>query len=158
MEWKTHRTFSMGWPRCLACSMTQEILEQVRGLHLPLGSYALFGSGPLGVRGLREMNDADIIVTREVFDTLRSSLDWTYECKANGSECLHRGDVEMFYGWAPGEWNVKKLITEAEIIEGLPFVKLEEVKHWKQMRNSKKDKMDLELIATYESKEKSPRL
>lgn len=154
MERKAHCAFSMGWPRCLTCSMTQEILEQVRGLHFPSGSYAVFGSGPLGVRGLREMNDADIIVTREVFETLRFSPDWTYERKANGSECSHRGDVEMFYSWAPGEWDVEKLITEAEVIEGLPFVKLEEVKRWKQMRNSEKDKMDLELLAIYESKEK----
>jgi hypothetical protein len=133
--------------------MTKEILEQVRGLHLPLGAYALFGSGPLGVRGLREMHDADIIVHRELFDALRLSPDWTYECKANGSESLHYGDIEMFDTWAPGEWNVIQLIAEAEMREGLPFVKLEEVKRWKNLRFSDKDKKDLELIAAYE---KSP--
>jgi len=89
-------------------------------------------------------------VHRELFDALRLSPDWTYERKASGSECLHQGDIEIFDTWAPEAWDVAKLIAEAEMIEGLPFVKLEEVKRWKNLRFSDKDKKDLELIAAYE--------
>lgn len=126
--------------------MTQELLEQVRDLGLPLGSFVLFGSAPMGVRGIREMKDADILVTPEIFEDFRKKSDWVWEKKSSGSECLRCGVLEMFSDWRPGEWNVATLIAEAEVIEGLPFVKLEDVKRWKQLRNSEKDKNDIQLI------------
>jgi hypothetical protein len=38
--------------------------------NLPIGKYAITGSGPLGIRNLREINDIDIIVTSELWDSL----------------------------------------------------------------------------------------
>jgi len=131
--------------------MTQELLEQVRHLGLPLGSYALFGSAPMGVRGIREMKDADMIVAPDIFEDFRKKSDWVLEKKSSGSECLHYGALEMFYDWRPGEWNVAALIAEAEVIEGLPFVQLKEVQRWKQLRNSEKDRDDLQLIKSYQA-------
>lgn len=130
--------------------MTRELLEQVRNLQIPLGSYVLFGSAPMGVRGMREIKDVDIVVIPEVFEDFKKKPDWVFEIKPNGSECLRQGSLEMFHGWWPGEWDVAKLIAEADLLEGLPFVRLEEVKRWKQMRNSDKDKVDLQLIASYQ--------
>ena len=53
--------------------MTEELLQQVRDLHLPLGSYVLFGSAPMGARGMREMKDVDMVVTPEVFEDFKKS-------------------------------------------------------------------------------------
>lgn len=44
--------------------------EELKKLNLPLGKYAIFGSGPLAIRGLRENNDIDIIVTDELWQNL----------------------------------------------------------------------------------------
>jgi len=50
--------------------------------------------------------------------------------------------------WRAGD--IKKLIAEAEIIDDLPFVKLEDVLKWKKLCNrGEKDKRDIELIENY---------
>ncbi len=41
----------------------KELFKKVKNLNLPIGDYALFGSAPMGIRGLRECHDIDIIVT-----------------------------------------------------------------------------------------------
>lgn len=38
--------------------------------NLPLGEYAIGGSGPLGIRGIREINDIDILVSNSLRDIL----------------------------------------------------------------------------------------
>lgn len=51
--------------------------------------------------------------------------------------------------WGPGEWNVDQIITEAEEIAGLPFVRLETVLAWKKRNGRPKDLKDIELIEAY---------
>ncbi len=47
-------------------------LEQLEKLNLPKGQWAIFGSGPLVIRGLlAENNDIDIIVKSDVFEVLK---------------------------------------------------------------------------------------
>ena len=42
--------------------------DELKKLNLPIGTYAIFSSGPLAVRNLRENNDLDIIVTKLFFE------------------------------------------------------------------------------------------
>jgi len=70
------------------------LFQKVNDLNLPGGEYALFGSTPLGVRGIRESRDA-------------------------------------------------------EVIDGLSFVLLEEVLKWKKLNGREKDLRDVELIMEY---------
>jgi len=42
--------FVMGW---------KELVDEVRKMDLPLGKYAISGSGPVAIRGLREGRDLD---------------------------------------------------------------------------------------------------
>jgi hypothetical protein len=44
---------------------------------------------------------------------------------------------------------VQNIIDKAEIIDGLTFVRLEEVLKWKKMMNREKDKKDIEIIENY---------
>ena len=45
-------------------------LAELKALNLPLGHYAIFGSGPLAVRGIREAADLDIIVSESLWKEL----------------------------------------------------------------------------------------
>ncbi len=54
----------------------------------------------------------------------------------------------MLYDWGAG-WDTPVLIENAEIIDGLAFVRLEEVLKWKKSRNKEKDQKDIELIENY---------
>ncbi|MGM0482836.1 MAG: hypothetical protein ACQEP6_03180, partial [Patescibacteria group bacterium] len=47
-----------------------ELFIKFAKLDLPKDSYAIFGSGPLAVRGLKVLNDIDVVVTDEFFTTL----------------------------------------------------------------------------------------
>jgi hypothetical protein len=123
------------------------MLDEIRKLNLPKGEFSIFGSGPICVRGLKEWADVDLIVTEELFDTLSLNKSWTLKISENGSEMLLKGNIEAWKDWKPGDWDIKKLILESEIIDGLPFVRLDEVVKWKKLRGKKKDLIDISLIS-----------
>ena len=51
----------------------------VTKLDLPIGQYAITGSGALGIRNLREIGDIDIIVTAELWNVLAAKYGVTDE-------------------------------------------------------------------------------
>lgn len=125
------------------------IVEEVQKLNLPAGKYAVFGSGPLVVRGIRDSRDIAIVVTGELFDELGKDPAWTKDQIRDHHPVLRKDNVEIFKTWAPDSWDVEGLIKGAELIDGIPFVKLDEVIDWKTLRNELKDKEDLVLIENY---------
>lgn len=129
--------------------VNKELFLKVKELNLPIGKYALFGSAGLGVRGLKECNDVDIIVAGDLWEELKLKSGWRLEKAESGDQCLRKNEVEIFMSWAPGEWDVAKLIQEAEIIDGLPFVKLQDVLAWKKLRGKDKDLKDIETIEKF---------
>jgi hypothetical protein len=66
-----------------------------------------------------------------------------------GDDYLENGEIELWKNWRPGEWDVQKLIDEAEIIDGLPFASLESVVTWKRMSAREKDLKDVEVIENF---------
>ncbi|MFH1129170.1 MAG: hypothetical protein V1686_00320 [Patescibacteria group bacterium] len=127
--------------------MFKDLLEKLKKLNLPKGKFAIFGSGPMIVRGLKESGNIDLVVTRDVFEEFRDKEGWS--AKLETCDGLQNGDIEMYYEWGPGEWDVEKLINEAEIIDGLSFARMEEVLRWKKVYNREKDQKDIELIEKY---------
>ncbi len=49
------------------------LLTELKTLNLPLGHFAIFGSAPLAIRGLRDSHDLDIIVSDELYEDLMTS-------------------------------------------------------------------------------------
>jgi hypothetical protein len=125
------------------------IAERVKELGLPTGSYAVFGSGPMAVRGMREAKDIDIIITSELFRKLKQDDTWKAEALRDHHEVLNRDGVSLFDSWAPDSWDIPAMIKEADVIEGVPFVKLETVLEWKKIRDLPKDKEDIVMIEKY---------
>jgi len=125
----------------------EELFKKLKEMNLPKGKFAIFASGPMVIRKLRESKKLEIIVTRDIFDEFRKKDDWSV--KNELCEGLQKDNIEMYYEWGPGEWDIDKLVQEAETINDLPFVKLEEVLRWKKLYNREKDQKDIELIENY---------
>ena len=128
----------------------QELFQRVRDLNLPIGEYAIFGSGPMGVRGIREMGDVDIIVTQKLWDNFIKRPDWEQRQVDNLDGMKNEKlNIEIWKDWWIG-WNVEQMIKEAEIIDGLAFVNLEMMIEWKTLIAREKDLNDLELIKNWQ--------
>ncbi len=119
------------------------LLAELDAIKLPAGEYAIFGSGPMAVRGWREANDLDVIVTQPVWDWLLGKYDVR---DPHGTPRISFGDVDLFRDWGPGVWNLDRLIDEAELIDGRPYVQLESVLAWKKLRGKPKDEPDIKIL------------
>jgi hypothetical protein len=123
----------------------------LRSLHLPLGDYAVFGSGPLLVRGIIERaNDLDVLCRGEVW--ARVSPMGPHTRQAGGPVVnLFGGLITLGTGWAYGSFDVDDLIDTAEVIDDIPFVRLEHVVAYKRAAGRPKDLEHLRLLADYQS-------
>lgn len=128
------------------------LFKKIKELDLPIGEYALFGSAPMGIRGLRDCRDIDMIVSEKLWDDLVSK-GWKKETVASGSERLLKDEIEVFKEWRPKGLDVDKLISEADIVDDLPFVKLKYVLTWKKLNGRDKDKRDIEILEKFNREE-----
>ncbi len=120
-------------------------LNKLKLLNLPKSKFAIFGSGPIAIRGLREARDIDVIVKKELWDELKKRY---VKFIKNNPECIKIDNIEIYKDW-PGFDKVNQLIDDAEIIRGWPFVKLEHILIWKKQTRRKKDIKDIGLIKKY---------
>jgi len=118
-----------------------KFFNELENLNLPKDKYAIFGSGPICIRGLREANDIDIVVKEDLWDYLTTIYPVNKE-----KELIRTGNIEIFKNWSPWFKDVNELINTAEIINGFPFVKLDYVIKWKKAMGREKDLKDIELI------------
>lgn len=121
-----------------------QLLQQVKDLNLPQNEYAIFGSATLAIRNLRESPNIDLIVTNQLWTKLLE----TYTPDDEGF--IRTKQVKISNWWfAPTKKSITTMINEAEIIEGLPFVKLDDVLSYKQNLNRDKDIIDVKLIKNF---------
>ena len=128
----------------------QEIIDKVKTLNLPPGSYIVFGSCPLAAAGLREANDIDMVVSEEVLDSLRRA-GWEEIDKGKDDKPLAYDVFEAHSNWNFSSYSPKleQLLKTADIFDGVPFASLAEVKKWKAASGRPKDLRDLALIDNY---------
>lgn len=131
--------------------ISKSFFTKAKSLKLPPGTYAVFGSGALGTRGIRKSKDIDLIVIPEVYNRLKKD-GWKEEVFPTGKRHLVNGvfdiwaDLNFSEGYNP---DISQVIAEAEVINGVPFIKLEETVKWKKAFGREKDKKDIELINQY---------
>lgn len=128
-----------------------KICDQVKSLNLPLGQYVVVGGGVLAAHGIRDFKAIDILITEELFDELKKN-GWTVKVTSWGSNNLVNGIVEA----GPGivscknyEPDITKVIKEADIINGIPFMDLHELMKFKKALGREKDLVDIALIKNY---------
>jgi len=128
----------------------------VKKLELPIGQYAITGSGALGIRNLRKIGDVDIIVTAELWNVLAAKYGVTDETGVK-KIVFPNGIVEALGGCSfytekkdPDAPTIADRITHAEIIEGLPFESLEHVLYYKRKMGREKDVRDVLIIEEWQ--------
>ncbi len=124
----------------------EKLLNEFRKLDLPDGKYAIYGSGPLGIRELRGINDLDVIVTDDLYQELKEKYPEDSKKKR-----IKISEIEIYplSAWGPKFDGLKSTIQRAEIIRGLRFVCLKDLLEWKKKMDRPKDFKDIKLIKNY---------
>jgi len=96
--------------------MMEALFPELRSLDLPPGEFAIFGSGPLIVRGIvLAANDLDIICRGAVWDRVKSigTVEYLEEYDIT---VVTMCDGRLSFGteWGIGEFDVDNLIDNAE--------------------------------------------
>ncbi len=142
------------------------IFDKVRQLNLPLGEYVVVG-GAMEAYGIRKSNDIDVVVISSLFEKLIEQGWKVCECdKCKGmrqagtkKKILKSEGVDILseYSWYDKYYaDTEALIRDAEIIDGISFVQLDELVKWKKAANRDKDKKDVVLIEDFLRSNKKP--
>ncbi len=135
----------------------EEITGKVRELNLISGKYALFGSVPMTAHGIRECKDIDVILTPDLYEKFRRSGEWREETLPDGDKKLVKEPFDLMKTWWSSDSyhrDVSTLIAEADLMNGIPVVRLEEVLAWKKAFAREKDLSDVKLIEEFLSTRK----
>lgn len=122
--------------------------DVVRKLKLPKGEFAIFGSGPLIVRGLiAGSNDLDVLCRGEAWQVAQriGRVTVLEDYKVTVATICNE-QISFGTQWGIGDPDVNMLIDEAEMIDGLPFVHMRHVIAYKQIRRSTRDMRHLEIL------------
>jgi predicted nucleotidyltransferase len=128
------------------------LFDRVKSLNLPVGDFAIFGSGPLIVRGIiPASNDLDIICRGQAWKRVTAIGELEYLSKYDVT-VVTMCDGRLTFGtkWAIGEFDIDELIDGAEEIDGLPFVRLEHVTNYKKISKRPKDLRHIEALKAYQ--------
>jgi hypothetical protein len=122
----------------------------LRSLGLAPGDYAVFGSGPLLVRGIIEgAGDLDVVCRGAAWEAAQH-LGPAADQGGVPVVSLFGGAITLGCRWAVGEVDIDRLIDTAEVIDGLPFVRLEHVMAYKGLANRPKDREHLRALEEYQ--------
>jgi len=134
------------------------LLEELDKLNLPNDQYAITSSGVLAIRGIREANDLDIVVSPKLWAVLSKK----YKVKNEGFESIDVGNIQILWEGSfytnSAVTTVAEQINTADVIKGYRFVNLGLIKKFKELTGREKDKRDLELIKIYELTSRADRL
>ncbi|MER5214933.1 hypothetical protein ABT063_31390 [Streptomyces sp. NPDC002838] len=127
------------------------MIQRLKALDLPAEDFAVHGSGPMLVAGLRSgIGDLDVVArgrawekATEIGDMGRSKI------KGNPVAKFWGGRIEVFSTWVTDGDDVSAMIDEAITVDGVRFVRLEQVLRYKQLLRRAKDLPDIHAIEAY---------
>jgi hypothetical protein len=123
------------------------LLQELLKIGLPEGDFALFGSGPLLVRGwIDDVGDLDVIARGTAWDHAQG-VGQLSRLDQYGIDLASIGDhITIGTAWGIGDFSVGILIDEAEMIEGIPCVQLKHIIAYKRLADRPKDRVHLAVI------------
>ena len=121
------------------------IVQELRRLNLPRNEYVVVGSGVLNPLGIRDSNDIDLIVSQKIYDKLEEA-GWQHD---NWSDqiVLKKDVFDIGTNWYGLQ--LTQLLENAQYVDGIPYLSLDDVYEWKRRLGREKDFVDLELIDLY---------
>ena len=129
-------------------------VENLKNIDLPKDQFVVVSSGALAVRGIREANDIDVIVT----PALWSELMEKYKVKLNNSgvetidldnEIEILNPSQSIFGNS-SVVKIEDIFENADEFEGIRYINLDHLKTIKSVLGRDKDLIDIELIEEYE--------
>lgn len=126
----------------------KKLLEEFKKLNLPDGKYVIYGSGPLGIREIREVHDLDVVVTDDLYKKLLEKY-FKKEKIDEKKRFIKLNRIEIIPASYSLIKDIKKVIADADIIDGLRFVRLKDLLRWKRKMGRQKDFEDIKLIKNY---------
>lgn len=127
------------------------MLEEFDLLHLPVADYIIAGSGPMGIRGIREIRDLDIVVSDELWELLSDKYA-IIDGGDPGTKKIVISEVIEVLGTPSFTYDdlftpkVNELIEEAEMIDGHPYMSLSHLIFFKCKKKRDKDLRDVSMI------------
>jgi hypothetical protein len=131
-----------------------DTFAKLKELNLPEGQYAVIGSGTLAARGIREARDLDIVALPPVFKELEKRGGWKKKWFFRGlltRKVIQKDGVEIFsnYRYKHFKPKTEDIIRRADIIQGFPFVSLDDFVKFKWELGREKDLVDIALVDRY---------
>lgn len=130
------------------------ILSEIRRLNLPADAYVVVGGAAMAIRGLRQTEDVDLVVTPSLFAELEKS-GWRRKQRPSGKPGLLHGPFEAYLdvNTRAFQRSTSWLLEHAEFVEGIPLVDLGTLAGFKASYGRSKDLADLELLKTHLAEE-----
>lgn len=128
------------------------VIEEIKKLNLPIDRYVVIGGSSLAVRGIRETEDIDLVVSKDLLEEYKQKEGWHTHPRLDTTKepGLTNGPVEMYPDIGYGvEDSFEEMISRADIVEGIPVASLEDIIRIKETYKREKDLRDIELIKTY---------
>lgn len=131
----------------------QKQLENLKNLNLPTNHFVVVGSGALSIRGIRDSEDIDVIVTESLWNQMIKK----YKVGINsfGVENLElENDIEILNPAQSIFGNskivpMKDIFEKADMFDGIKFLNLDHLKKIKIELGREKDLKDVDLIDNY---------
>src|SRR3989338_5214875 len=114
------------------------LILELKKINLPKDKFAIYGGGVLSVHGIRECEDLDIIVKNDLWQELIGKFKNCF----NG-ESIEIGNLSFWDNFLPLEDSCDKLIERADVIDGIRYVKLNDIIKWKKAKLRDKDVKDI---------------
>ena len=124
-----------------------KLLEDFSKLNIPDGQYLIYGSAPLGVRGIRKIHDLDVVVADRLYQKLLQKYP---ETKDEKKRHIKLGDIELIPVSSSLIKNFQEAHSRADKIRGHKFVCLDDLAAWKKKMGRPKDFRDIRLIEKYQ--------
>lgn len=129
----------------------QTQLQNLKALNLPPKEFVIVSSGSLAVRGIREAKDLDVIVSDKLWTELTKRYSvfekdgvQRIDC-GNDIEILENDSGKTITHLIP----VSEVFANADTIDGIQYMNLEQLKKIKLHFGREKDLKDIALIDEY---------
>jgi hypothetical protein len=135
---------------------TLKKLTKLKQFGLMSGEYAVAGSAPMAIRGLRMMNDIDLIVTKKQWDVLSKKYPVVHK---SVTKIVLPGEIDVlsditFPNADPQAPTIQDGIDTSENIEGYPVISFDHMLWYKERSGREKDLNDIKLIKTWQANNK----
>ncbi|MFI7610079.1 hypothetical protein ACIBP6_02440 [Nonomuraea terrae] len=123
------------------------LFAELARLGLPAGDYVVCGSAALYVRGMRaRMGDLDVLARGAAWQKVLTLGTPQPALSGHGLRVVHPSvAIEFVDRWTPG-WPTDDLIDNADVIDGIPFMRLGDVLAWKEAARRPKDLPDIAAV------------